>query len=357
MIKDIKPTVLVIAGAGTKGIYGYLGPLYVLKKTNWLDQVHTFAGTSIGSFFAACLCLNYDIKDLVSFAWNLNYFKYTSKISVSSFIQKGFATDTMIVKEWLQILIEKKTGKKDLTLQELYEYSGKTFMCNSILKSEKPIHEIYTHKSHPNLYLSDVVQNSCNLPLLFKSEFVDGGVVNNFLIDQFDDQKERILGLRFKKVFPIVSDLISSENFEYKNNDPIQKHNDSTNNKQTNKNNKTNNDIYQSEIATNQNLYENDENLTFSEVLASMNHPGLSTMNIFKNLLWVFMIQNQELERLKYKNIKYECIQLEPLNLTTFSIFISNHDKISMFYKSLYTTMLYIRKKILNYQPKSTQQL
>lgn len=351
MISDIKPTVLVIAGAGTKGIYGYLGPLYVLKKTNWLDQCHTFAGTSIGSFFAACLCLNYDIKDLVSFAWNLNYFKYASKISVSSFIQKGFATDTLIVKEWLQILIEKKIGKKDLTLQELYNYSGKTFMCNSILKSEKPIHEIYTFKSHPNLYLSDVVQNSCNLPLLFKSEFVDGGVINNFLIDQFDHQKERILGLRFKKVFPIISELIPSENFEYTENNTTNS-NKSNNNQLGNQLGKNNNNtIYQSEITINQNLYENDENLTFSEVLASMNHPGLSTMNIFKNLLWVFMIQNQELEKLKYKNIKYECIQLEPLNLTTFSIFVSKHDKISMFYNSLYTTILYIRKKILNYKP------
>lgn len=348
-MENIKPTVLVIAGAGTKGIYGYLGPIYVLQKTNWLSNVHTIAGTSIGSFFAACICLGYNMKDLISFAWSLNYCKYASKISISKFLQKGFGTDTMIVKEWLQSLITKKLGKKDITLKELYEYSGKIFMCNSIYKPDNesnPIHKIYTFKTNPNLYLSDVVQQSCNLPILFESNFVDGGVINNFLIDQFDDKKEKILGIRFKKIFPNGFKPI-----------PIRpNHHDNYNfNESTEMNQKdvkiveTNQDQdSKNELIGNDSYIEFDENLLFTEILASMNHPGLSTIHLFKNLLWVFMVQNQELENLRYKNISYDCIQLQPLNLTTFSIFVSDKDKLAMFYKSLYTTIIFLRNKIKN---------
>ena len=330
---DIKPTVLVLAGAGTKGIYGYLGPIYVLQKTNWLNKVHTFAGTSIGSFFAACICLGFNMKDLITFAWSLNYCKYASKISISKFLQKGFGTDTMIVKEWLQTLILKKLGKKDITLKELYEYSGKTFICNSIYKPDDestPIHKIYSWKTNPNHYLSDVVQYSCNLPILFESNFVDGGVINNFLIDQFDDKKEKILGIRFKKIFPngMKNKINSSKDFENEQSDFNQVDEGS----ETSENDDTGINF--------------DENLLFTEILASMNHPGLSTIHLFKNLLWVFMVQNQELENLRYKNITHDVIQLQPLNLTTFSIFVSDKDKISMFYKSIYTTIIYLRNKI-----------
>lgn len=59
--------VLAISGGGMKGFY-LPGVIYPLKIWGLLDDLHTIACTSIGSFVGGLLCLKYEAEGERSFS-------------------------------------------------------------------------------------------------------------------------------------------------------------------------------------------------------------------------------------------------------------------------------------------------
>lgn len=303
----LKPTVFVIAGAGSKGLLGFLGPLYTLETLDWLSEVHSIAGTSIGAFFAVALILGFDVKSIMEIMWSLNLADYMSSVSISTFFQKGFVVDTSFIDAILEPLIYAKTGKKDLSFQELYEFDPRKrkFYCNAVSRDVKSEHHVYSVVSSPNMSVTKAIKMSSALPMVFQLPqhdgvgYCDGGLINNFLVDIFDDKKERILGLRFRKVIPSI--------------------------------------CVETSVAR--------EDDTFVDILWSLGNPISSSYSLTKYLMWIFLCQNKELERLRYKNLTFDCIEIDPQELTTFSVFVSRQQKVDMFYHGVFQTVIYLRKK------------
>jgi hypothetical protein len=310
-----KPTVVVFAGAGTKGIFGYLGPVYGLQVMDWFENVHTFAGTSIGSIFAFSQCLDIPAKYLMKLAWSLNLSSYLRELSITSFLQKGYGVETSLLRPFiLKILHFRFPEREDITFEELFKLSGKYFVCNAVEKNNLATHVIFSVENTPKHSVIEAIEKSCALPLLFKplkdkkndKEYIDGGLINNFLVDYFDDKTESILGIRFKKIIPVFKQL-------------------------------ENEDI---------SGFENDE--SFIQILTSMTNPFLSSVQVLKYLIWIFLVQNREMEVLRYKNVKFDQIEIDPLDLTTISVFISNRDKIDIFYNSLSQTVAFLHTKTIS---------
>ena len=315
----MKPTVVVFAGAGTKGIFGYLGPIFTLEVMQWFDQVHTFAGTSIGSLFAFSMGLKIPSKTLMKLAWSLNLSGYLKDLSLTSFLQKGYGLDTAVLRPFLiEILHIKFPDRNDLTFNEFYELTGNHFICNAVEKSNNAKHIVFSTDLTPNQSILDSIEMSCALPLLFKPpkyfekerghEYIDGGLINNFLIDIFDDSKERILGIRFKKIIPVFSENSTPKDL-----------------------------INQIQLGSDD---------SFIQIFASMTNPFSSSIQVLKYLIWIFLVQNREMEHLRYSKVKFDQIEIDPMELTTVSVFISNREKLDIFYHSVSQTIAYLKNKL-----------
>lgn len=208
------PNVLVVSGGGMKGFY-LPGVFVTFDICEYLKNVHTIAGTSIGGFMAALWCLQYSGEEMVSLLMTTDISEMFSELKPTNFISKGWFGDG----EWFDTYISKsifdKIGKKDITLLELFTLSGKKLILNSVLRlienndSEDVLEKmiIMDYQSYPNMSLVQAIRMTSCIPGFLKPivitvngkkyECYDGGTMDNYLIHMFDPKD--VLGVYLGK--------------------------------------------------------------------------------------------------------------------------------------------------------------
>ena len=183
---------LVISGGGPVGIR-FLSALETLNLENYwkIDDIESIYGTSIGSVLGAMICLKYDWDTLNNYIINRPWhdaIKVSPKQLFESYYNKGIF-DKKIVEILFKPLLQAKDLNLSITLQELYDYSQIdlhifTFEVNSFTTAE------YSHTTHPNSLLLDILYMSSSLPGLFIPTmidnccYIDGGVMCNYPINE-----------------------------------------------------------------------------------------------------------------------------------------------------------------------------
>jgi len=196
---------MVFEGGGVKGI-AYGGAIMKLDDMNLLSNIKRFAGTSAGAINATVLALGYSAKETSEIIANTDFSKFADD-------DLGVFRDTMRLvekygwhkgdkfKKWIGSLLERKSGKKDLTFDGLYQLSQKEnslykelYVVGTNLSTQQA--EIYSHETTPNMKIKDAVRISMSIPLYFQAVrneegevLVDGGVTRNYPINLFDHIK------------------------------------------------------------------------------------------------------------------------------------------------------------------------
>lgn len=233
---------LVFSGGGMKGI-AYIGVLRCLENiksrftkynSDNLDNVgnvdnvdkndtdnyipdidiKTVCGVSIGSFMSLLYIIGYSSDSLQDIIINKDLGELKD-ISINNFVNKyGFDSGKNII-NWLEHLLENKGYSKDITLKELYLKTGIHYkVCCTNLNKYKM--EIYDYIRNPNLKITKVIRMSMSIPLIFsvkkcnKDIIVDGGIINNYPINIFDNNLDKVLGIKFISKGEFKDDL----NFE-----------------------------------------------------------------------------------------------------------------------------------------------
>lgn len=198
---------LVISGGGPLGLR-YLGALEKLEKESFwkIDNIKSIYGTSIGAIIGAFICLNYDWETLNKYIierpWH-DAFKVNPKQIFDSYYNKGLF-DKKIVEIIFKPLLEAKDLTLTITLKEFYEFSKIdlhifTFELHSFETVE------FSHMSHPDFSLLQVLTMSSALPGIFMPTiidnkcYIDGGVMCNYPLNQClrdHTNKDEILGIR-----------------------------------------------------------------------------------------------------------------------------------------------------------------
>ena len=81
-----------------------------------------------------------------------------------------------------------------MTLLELYNITKKKFISTTVCINSKEVIYI-SHENYPDLRISDAVRMSSCVPFYYKpviyknNYYVDGGLINNYPIDLFKDNK------------------------------------------------------------------------------------------------------------------------------------------------------------------------
>lgn len=203
---DKKIENLVFEGGGVLGM-AYAGALKVLDEKNMLSGVKRVAGTSAGSLVAMALSIGYDADGIRSIIDNTNFKDFEDhwdplRIATKYGLYKG---DFLL--NYIETIVEDRTGKRDLTFRELAESGGrdlKVYACNlntSWLKE-------FSFDKTPDVSIAHSVRASMSIPLFFQAWqfpdgnpdnniYVDGGTIYNYPIEAFE-VSDKTLGFYFQ---------------------------------------------------------------------------------------------------------------------------------------------------------------
>lgn len=207
-VKDNKAyEYLVFSGGGIKGI-SYCGALEVLEEKKILyDElgilnIKGLAGASAGSIIAALLAIGYTPSELKKIMLDIDFAKLIDD-------KLGVIRDTVnFVKDYgiapgeyfynlIGEYVEKKTGNKDYTIDELYKDENVSLVIvGTDISCKQSIYFYPNHqdKNFHNVPIRKAVRISMSIPFLFEPvKFngrlcVDGGVLDNFPLHVFDGE-------------------------------------------------------------------------------------------------------------------------------------------------------------------------
>lgn len=191
MIKKI-----IYKGGGTNG-QGYVGAFTALHELGHLDFVDGVAGTSAGSLFAFLHAIGYSAIEIKILMDKTNFSKFEDGFNpMRFFISYGiYKGETLL--EWVKQRLEDKGFGKMATFADLH---AREMIDLNVFASNISTHTVQrlSFAETPNTPIAEAVVSSMAIPGIYKAWqftcgelvgmwFVDGGMVDNFPIENFDD--------------------------------------------------------------------------------------------------------------------------------------------------------------------------
>tara|TARA_Y100000389_G_scaffold197659_1_gene232691 strand:+ start:1553 stop:2395 length:843 start_codon:yes stop_codon:yes gene_type:complete len=191
---------LILSGGGIEGA-SIIGCLDFLYKNDLLKNIETIWGTSIGSLFAICICLNYNISIIKNILFNFDFtllYNINDNNIINIFNNYG-VDDGKNMEIFVSNIIKYKIGRDNITLKELYDMSKITLNINcTCLNTIKT--QIFSWKTHPDLMVKDICLISMKIPFFYYGKkidnlyYCDGFIINNWCINLIDNIEE-VLGI------------------------------------------------------------------------------------------------------------------------------------------------------------------
>lgn len=187
-----------LSGGGTKG-FCQLGALKFCHDNELLKDIHTYAGTSIGSAIVVLLCAGYTPDDIYGYFFTIDLMPNPKNINPTYLLTRMGLIDSDVFAEELRILLKKKMDCVP-TMKSFYEYTKKDLYISSVNITKANL-VYFNHSSHPDLDVVEAVKMSCNLPLIFTKleyngdTYVDGGLVSHTPFEAIDNGDGQILNI------------------------------------------------------------------------------------------------------------------------------------------------------------------
>lgn len=220
---------LVFKGGGVLGM-SYSGALEILESRGILSNIKGLAGTSAGAAVATMVAIGYSSKEIRTHLENTDFKKFGDGRNFIGILRKYGIYKGEYLLNWLETLIEQKTGIKNLTFKQLHaiaEKNLKIFACDLDLSSLKE----FSVEKTPNVVVAEALRASMSIPLLFHAYkfkdsnpndhiYIDGGVIYNFPITAFPTTSKTLglylktdsndTGLEYNNIFKYVKRLFKT---------------------------------------------------------------------------------------------------------------------------------------------------
>ena len=173
---------LVLNGGGVKGI-GHVGALAALFDLNILQNIDTFAGTSVGAMILVFYLIGWNPTELFEF---IRSFDAMTLRNMSILNIHLFGLDTCDkIEQLIDRLISKKGFKPNITLKDFYDIIKKKIIITTVCVNTKEICYL-SYETHPTLALNMAIRMSLAIPFLFTPVkynghlYIDGGSCDNY---------------------------------------------------------------------------------------------------------------------------------------------------------------------------------
>jgi len=133
----------------------------------------------------------------------------------------GILDGNKIVK-FIEIILENKFGNKHITFNELkLQIPNKDLIVIGTNLNSNSV-SVFSNKISPDMKLSTAIRISTSFPLVFKpvkynnSFYADGGLINNFPVDIFDEELETTIGISIKIDTIRINEIITLDSYMMK---------------------------------------------------------------------------------------------------------------------------------------------
>jgi predicted acylesterase/phospholipase RssA len=214
--KNILKEILVLSGGAAKGA-AQLGAMHCLKKHNMLNNIKTIAGTSVGAMIGMLYCAGYQPMELFKFIRLLNMENIKS-IKLPNFLTKyGLDDGSRMILIFVK-LMGAKGFDPNISFKEFYKITKIKLIVTGACINDKKIY-YFSYETYPEMKVIDAVRISMSIPIIFTPSmfdgkmFVDGGCIDNFPINLFINEIDKVIGIHVADSYPIVKDIDSLESY------------------------------------------------------------------------------------------------------------------------------------------------
>lgn len=193
---------LVISGGGSKG-YIMLGSLHYSHELGLINNIKEYWGVSVGSLIATFLIIGISPMDIFFILYEQGLIGIgDADLTLDSLFSRLGLYPIETFGNKIRLLINKYYGKVP-TFLEFYTKTGKSLNIIGTNIDEMKS-EIFNYKNSPNMSIIDALEISCDIPYIFTKKiynginYMDGGFVNEFPIDEADSGDKKILGIWIK---------------------------------------------------------------------------------------------------------------------------------------------------------------
>lgn len=194
--QNIKDKV-IFSGGAIKGV-ALIGVLKAFEIKGLLNNINTYAGTSVGTVIITLHLLGYTPDEMFNIVKNFDLEKIKS-ISIANLL-KLYGLDSGSKLEYvLERFIVAKQLSATITLKEFYVKTKKEFfLATTCLNTMKAVYLNY--KTHPDLPLVKAIRMSISVPIFYTPVqhdgklYVDGGCIDNYPIHIFKDNIDSVIG-------------------------------------------------------------------------------------------------------------------------------------------------------------------
>lgn len=183
---------LVFEGGGVLGV-AYQGAWKVLEDFGISDQILRVCGTSAGTISATMIALGYSAEECKTILQNAPFSSWKDGGLLG--LWRLFSRFGWYKGERMEVffegLIKAKTKNPKSTFKELYDKGYKElFLVTTNLT--RNCSTVFSHKNTPDMPVSEAMRISSSVPLFFEAKkykgdlYVDGGVLRNYAISEFD---------------------------------------------------------------------------------------------------------------------------------------------------------------------------
>ena len=191
---------LALKGGGVKGV-AYVGAIKELDKAGFYSPIQRVAGTSAGSLMACMICAGYSVAEIEQLMVSIVFKNFkTGWNPLRLFSRFGIFTGDYII-SFTEDLLEKspKNLSRDATFLDMKNAGCKElyiFACNTGMHTVQE----FSADETPDYKVAEAVRASMSIPFFFsgwqfthpeakKHTFIDGGLVYNYPLSFFDDER------------------------------------------------------------------------------------------------------------------------------------------------------------------------
>jgi len=214
-----KKKYVVMSGGGIKGI-SFIGALKALENYKILNDIETFAGTSVGALIIVFYIIGYNIDEIFEFIKYFDVTKMSSIDSLNTIISSFGFDDGKKIDIILTKIFQCKNINPNITFQELFVLTKKEIIITSVCINTMDV--VYmSYKSHPNMSVRLAVRMTISIPILFTPIFfenkfyIDGGCIENYPINLFKDNLDEVIGLYVETNNRIIEHIDTIEDYIY----------------------------------------------------------------------------------------------------------------------------------------------
>ena len=209
---------LVLSGGSIKG-FGTIGCLQKLYENKLLDNITHYCGTSVGAIISLLLLIGYLPSKIFLILCEINFetliHENIDDILINPLIGLYSVKPIMFV---IGMLLKDKKIPFKITFKQLFEKFKKHLIVTGVCLNNNTL-VFFDKEKYPDMEVLKAIQISISIPIFFKPTeydnkiWIDGGCLNNYPIDYFNDDLNNIIGINLLSNVTIIEQFNTHEEY------------------------------------------------------------------------------------------------------------------------------------------------